>query len=202
MRALALTLAALALAALASAGPAASADREVLFGDPFRLETARPGPFDRLQDGRLVCLSAACAGRTVEVGGVTVRVRSRVTRKEVAAASPSYREPGALPPAGGRSGLSTVLLSAAALSALLAAGLAAARRRRPAAAPAVDRLLRALRLVRESAGRPAADRRRALDHLAATLGDAPPADVATRLAWARPEPDPASTRAVADEVAR
>ena len=79
--------------------------------------------------------------------------------------------------------------------------LVAELRRRTPAAP-VDRLRRALRLVRESAGRAPPDRRRALDHLAATLGDVPPAARATRLAWSRPEPEPEPTLAVADEVAR
>ena len=63
-----------ALASLVLVGPAAGAERDVFFGDAFRLEAADPGPFDRLADGRLVCLSEACAGRTVAVGGVTVRV--------------------------------------------------------------------------------------------------------------------------------
>ena len=66
----------------------------------------------------------------------------------------------------------------------------ARRRRAPAtaargAAP-VERLLRALRLVRESVGRAPDDRRRALDLLAASLGTRPQADPATRLAWSAP----------------
>jgi hypothetical protein len=192
----------LILAALALAGPAVAADREVLFGDAFRLEAADPGPFDRLADGRLACLSDVCAGRTVAVGGVTVRVLPRVTPKQVAAAKPSYRAPTALPARGEPNGASGLLLAAAAVLALLAAGTVAGELRRQRGEAPVDRLRRALRLVRESATRAPGDRRRALDHLAATLGDAPPAERATRLAWARPEPEPAATRAVADEVAR
>ena len=84
------------VAALALAGPAAAADREVGFGDAFRLEVADPGPFDRLADGRLACLSDACADRTVSVGGVTIRVVPRVTREQVAAAKPAYRAPTAV----------------------------------------------------------------------------------------------------------
>ena len=42
-----------ALGALALAGPASAADRDVFFGDAFRLETAEQGLFDRLPDGRL-----------------------------------------------------------------------------------------------------------------------------------------------------
>ena len=191
-----------AVAGLALAGTASAADRQVLFGDGFRLETADPGPFDRLPDGRLACLSDACAGKTAVVAGVTVQVLPRVTAKQVAAAKPAYRAPTALPAANGRGHESRFLFVAAAVLVLLAAALAASELlRRRGEAPA-DRLLRALRLVRESAARAPGDRRRALDNLAVTLGDVPPAERAIRLAWARPEPEPAATRGVADEVAR
>ena len=191
-----------ALAALVLAGPAAAADRQVLFGDAFRLETADPGPFDRLADGRLACLSDACAGRTVVVAGVTVRVLPRVSAKQVAARKPPYRAPTTLPAVGGAGAESSLLFAGAAVLVLVAAALVASELRRRRGEAPVDRLRRALRLVRESAGRAPGDRRRALDHLAATLGDAPPAERATRLAWARPEPEPAATRGIADEVAR
>ena len=195
-------LAAVALAALALAGPATAADREVLFGDAFRLETTDPGPFDRLADGRLACLSEACAARTVSLGGVTIRVLPRVTPKQVRASKPPYLVPTALPAARGAGPAGGLLIATAALLALLAAALVVADRR-PGRGPApIDRLHRALRLVRESAARAPRDRRRALDHLAATLGDEPPAERATRLAWARPEPEPDATRAIADEVRR
>ena len=171
------------------------------FGDAFALEAADTGPFDRLPDGRLACLSDACANRVVSVGGVTVRVLPRVTPTQVAARKPAYRAPTAVAAAAGDNRADELLFGAAAMLALGAAALAAVelhgRRRLP-----VDRLLRALRLVRESAERAPPDRRRALDHLAATLGDAPPAEQATQLAWSRPEPEPEPTLAVADEVAR
>lgn len=194
-------LLAVALLVLVVTGPAAAADREVLFGDAFTLKAAETGPFDRLPDGRLACLSDACANRVVSVGGVTVRVLPRVTPTQVAARKPAYRAPTAVAAAAGDNRADELLFGAAAALALGAAALAAVelrgRRRLP-----VDRLLRALRLVRESAERPPPDRRRALDHLAATLGDAPPAEQAMRLAWSRPEPEPEPTLAVADEVAR
>jgi hypothetical protein len=193
-------LLAVTLAALALSGPASAADREVLFGDAFRLETADAAPFDRLPDGRLACLSEACAGRTVSIGGVTIRVLPRVTQEQVKARKPPYRAPTALPAAVGNGPAVALLIAAAALLALLGVALVAAELRPAPAAPPVDRLRRALRLVRESAGRAPRDRRRALDHLAATLGDVPPAERATRLAWARPEPKSDETRAVADEV--
>lgn len=190
------------LLALAFAGPAGAADRQVLFGDAFELGAADPGPFERLPDGRLACLSDACVGKTVAVAGVTVEVLPRVTAKQVAATKPPYRAP-TTAPAADSTGIGVRLLFAgAALLVLLAAALAAGELRRRRAEAPVDRLRRALRLVRQSATRAPEDRRRALDHLAATLGDAPPAERATRLAWARPEPEPAATHGIADEVAR
>jgi hypothetical protein len=190
------------LAALALAGPATAAEREVLFGDAFRLDAADPGSFDRLADGRLACLSDACAARTTAVGGVTVRVLPRVTPGQVRAAKPPYRAPTTLPAPTGPGAAAGLLFAAAAVLALLAAALVAGELHRRHDEAPVNQLRRALRLVRESVTRAPGDRRRALDHLAATLGDAPPAERATRLAWARPEPEPAATRAFADEVAR
>ena len=195
-------LLAVAALALVLAGPAAAADREVFFGDAFRLEAADPGPFERLPDGRLACLSDACVDKVVSVGGVTIRVRPRVTAKAVAARKPAYRAPTALPAASREGVTDELLFGAAAVLALMAAALVAAELRGRRRAVPVDRLRRALRLVRESAGRAPADRRRALDHLAATLGDVPPAERATRLAWSRPEPDPEPTLSLADEVSR
>lgn len=185
---------------LALAAPAAAAEREVLFGDAFRLETADPGPFDRFADGRLACLTDACSDRTVVVAGVTVRVLSRVTAKQVAAAKPPYRAPTALAAPGEPGAAASLLLAAAALLALLAAALVAAELRHRRGEAPVDRLRRALRLVRESAARPPGDRRRALDHLAALLAEAPPAERATRLAWDRPEPESDATLSIADEI--
>ena len=99
-------------------------------------------------------------------------------------------------------GPASALLFTPRIARTAAAALVAIELRQRSAEAPVDRLRRALRLVRESAGRPPDDRRRALDHLAATLGETPPAEQATRLAWARPEPEPDATLAVADEVAR
>ncbi len=195
-------LVAVALAALALAGPATAADREVLFGDAFRLEVTDPRPFVRLADGRLACLSEACAARTVSLGGVTIRVLPRVTPKQVKASKPPYRAPRSLPAATEAGPAAGLLIAAAVLLALLAAALVVTDRRPDRGGVPVDRLRRALRLVRESAAREPRDRRRALDHLAATLGDVPPAERVTQLAWARPEPEPDATRAIADEVAR
>lgn len=125
-----------------------------------------------------------------------------MTPKQVGAAKPPYRATTELPAPGGRGAAAGLLFAAAALLALLAAALVADELRRRRDVAPVDRLRRALRLVRESAGRAPGDRRRALDHLAATLGESPPAGRATRLAWARPEPEPDATLAIADEVVR
>ena len=188
--------------ALALAGPAAAAEREIYFGDAFRIEAADPGPFDRLPDGRLACLSDECANRVVSIAGVTVSVLPRVTAKEVAARKPAYRAPTALAAGTGDGSTDELLFGAAAVLALGGAALAALELRKRRRHVPVDRLRRALRLVRESAARAPVDRRRALDHLAATLGDVPPAERATRLAWSRPEPDPEPTLSLADEVGR
>lgn len=91
--------------------------------------------------------------------------------------------------------------------AVLLVGVAAAllwRRRR--AQIAADgwtgtRLELALRFLRDSAGRPVEDRRRAADFAARTT-DGAVADEATRLAWGPPAPGPADVETLADDVER
>ena len=196
-------LAAAALA-LALAAPAAAADREVFFGDAFQLEAADPGPFDRLPDGRLACLSDACANRTVTVGGVTVRVLPRVTAKEVAARQPSYRADTTVPRRPSADGLADELLFAGAGACSLSAPRLWPPRRSGDGTVRLRSIACCARCgsCASPPSVPRRDRRRALDHLAATLGDAPPAAQATRLAWSRPEPEPEPTLAVAEEVVR
>lgn len=61
----------------------------------------------------------------------------------------------------------------------------------------------ALRLLRESAGRPVPDRRRAADYAgraAAARGGAEVADEASRIAWAPPDPEPADVGALAERI--
>jgi hypothetical protein len=85
----------------------------------------------------------------------------------------------------------------------IAAALAWRRRRMQAAAAGWTgtRLELALRFLRESAGRPVDDRRRAADFAArATEGSV--ADEATRLAWGPPEPGAADVETLADDVER
>jgi hypothetical protein len=79
--------------------------------------------------------------------------------------------------------------------------------RRRDALPVRDRIAggleRALRLLRESAGRPVPDRRRAADYAgraAAALGGAQVAGEASRIAWAPPDPEPADVGALAEHI--
>jgi hypothetical protein len=61
----------------------------------------------------------------------------------------------------------------------------------------------ALRLLRESAGRPVPDRRRAADYAgraAAARGGTQVADEASRIAWAPPDPEPADVGALAEHI--
>ena len=85
-------------------------------------------------------------------------------------------------------------------SAGLAAGGLLRRRVRLGQDADRDPLARALRLLRESAGRPGSDRRRAADLLARALAErgAPPlADEATAVAWSAREPAPGDALALA-----
>jgi hypothetical protein len=115
-------------------------------------------------------------------------------RQQLAPAAPSYRvRPGVL---------AALLVGAAALLVAGAVALVAVelRRRRRAIALADPRrpLERALALLRESAGRPPADRRKALSLVS---HEVPAAErEATQLAWSRRPPDAGSVGALADEL--
>jgi len=170
---------------------------------------------------RLQCLSQACAPpRTVHfpparVDGAKVpwpalRVVGRVPDSALAKSPPGWREQTAFQPPTYRirPGLLAVLLIAAA--ALLVAGAVALvagelrRRRRleeQRIADARPPLERALALLRESEGRPAPDRRKALALVSREL----PADdaleqTATALAWRRGEPGAERIEQVADAL--
>jgi hypothetical protein len=100
-------------------------------------------------------------------------------------------------PAGALAGL----LIAAAVLLLAAAAFLVLRGRRDAEARAgrTPGLADALRLLRESAGRPAADRRRAAD-FAGQMTATEVRDEATRVAWGPPDPDAADVDALADRI--
>lgn len=181
---------------------------------------------------RVACLSAAClsSGRakavaagvaSVRLGGRTVAVaaeRARVTvRGRVdpgLARRPSggYRVDTSLPAVTypiAPATLVALLLAGAALAALVALALLVPDARRRLAGRVadvdVDPFARALRLLRESAGRAAPDRRRAADLVARVVrarGGERQVEDASRLAWSRPTPAPADALGLADAVER
>jgi hypothetical protein len=135
----------------------------------------------------------------------------RVPASAVAAARAVYRRQIEVPPPSTpvSMGLAAALLAAAAVVLAALASLLAWRgvRRQSAELPVRGRLAggleRALRLLRESAGRPVPDRRRAADYAgraAAERGGAQLADDASRLAWAPPNPEPADVGALAERI--
>jgi len=159
---------------------------------------------------RRVSLPAAHATQGAESASAQaspLTVVPRVPRQAVKASRAVYRRdarvagvsiPGALVP---------LLVAGAVVCVLLAAALVALELRRPRAAAGrftvVDALERALGLLRESARRPAPDRRRAADlvsRVAAERGGATVAADATRLAWAPPEPEPTDVGELAEEI--
>jgi hypothetical protein len=164
-------------------------------------------------DGRSVTLPRARAvleGGTSTASAVTVRVGTRVPASEVTADEPPFRRPHELPAAGYRS--SPVLLEAAlGIAGVLLLGVAVlgvalpiVRRRKDGgrAAAEADPVGRAVRLLRESADRATADRRRAAG-LASRVVEAPALSLdAATVAWSRPEPAPPDATSLADRVER
>jgi len=176
---------------------------------------------------RLACLEVECAPeeraraivlpparvRLATSGGVItargrraiVHVVPRVPAMALEASNPPFRRttrPAAPTYTASPELLAAAGLTASVLLALLAVAAAAAGarrggRRRPFA---VDPLARAIRLVRESAGRSTADRRRAAGLLARVLaerGTAPLARRAAALAWSAPPPAPSAAELLA-----
>jgi len=159
---------------------------------------------------RLACLTDPCVARsltfppvhvTVSGGRATahfrqLRVRGRVDAADLAASPPPFVAdvaPGAVTYAVSPQTAAAVLDGVAALAAIAAVALLARhaleRGRRARRAPAGDALARALRLARESEGRDAPDRRRALGLLARLL-DGGLGRLASELAWSSPRPEP------------
>ena len=164
-------------------------------------------------DGRLVRLPQARAvvrGAGIEATPAIVRVGTRVPAPEVSAARPPFTRPERLPAVGYRvspAALETMLLVvgfALLVGAALGLSVPAVQRRRRAAlvATAADPVARAVRLLRESANRDAADRRRAAG-LASRVVDRPDLSLdAATIAWSRPEPDAPDATSLADRVER
>lgn len=173
---------------------------------------------------RLACMDDGCVGTARSLravlpapvlvsasGSVTgrptvVQVDGRVAPASVRPSRDVFRADPTVPPASGTSPTNVaVALTTIAVAALLVALLLLVSMRRGSAVPDVDPLARAIRLVRESAGRPEADRRRAADLLARTARDRdrrPLAAEATRIAWAPALPTPRTVEDLAAGAAR
>jgi hypothetical protein len=138
---------------------------------------------------------------TVRAAAVTVV--PRVPVQAVTASPAQYHRTLDVPAASTAlpAGAIAALLIAAAVLLVAAAALVLLRGRRRAAPRAARSLglADALRLLRESAGRPVADRRRAAD-FAGRLTTPQVRDEATRVAWAPPDPDADDVGALADRI--
>jgi hypothetical protein len=176
----------------------------------------------------LVCLDRGCvpgakprtvllpAARAITASGsavaraASITLTPRVPASAVAASRAVYRRQVDVPPPSTPVSLGAAAVLFGAVAAVLGA-LAAllvwrgVRRRGPL--PVQGRvaagLERALRLLRESAGRPVPDRRRAADYAglaAAARGGAQVAGEASRIAWAPPDPEPADVGALAEHI--
>jgi hypothetical protein len=141
---------------------------------------------------------------------VAITLTPRVPVSAVAAARAAYRRQVEVPPP-------STPISLGAAAAILAAAAAALvafaalllwrglghRRTVPVQGRVAGGLERALRLLRESAGRPVSDRRRAADYAgraAAARGGAEVAGEASRVAWAPPDPEPADVGTLAEHI--
>lgn len=153
---------------------------------------------------------ATGASGTVTAPAAAITLVPRVPASAVAASRAVYRRQVEVPrPSTPVSpGLAAAVLAAAAVLLLaLASLLAWGGLRRQHALPVRERIAggleRALRLLRESAGRPVPDRRRAADYAgraAAARGGEEVAQEASRIAWAPPGPEPADVSALAEHI--
>lgn len=166
-----------------------------------------------VQGVRRIRLPAARVTARVAGGGVTtgrasavaVAVAPRVSTAAVRAAAPPYRQQTELSPPTGDAGRLAGLLAVAAATLGFVAVLVAVLGLRPRgrARAREGELMRALRLLRESAGRPAPDRRRAADlvsRVAGADGAQSLADDAAHFAWSATSPDPEGTVGLAERV--
>lgn len=162
-------------------------------------------------DGRLVSLPQARAviGRTsIAATPASVRIGTRVPAPEVSAPKPPFTRPDELPAVGYR--ISPVVLEALLLvvglillaAAVLGIAVPLVRRRRADArsATAPNPVGRAVRLLRESADRDGADRRRAAGLAARVVERRDLSADAATIAWSRPEPGPPDATSLADRV--
>ncbi len=195
-------------------------------GPPVDRRTSASGVGHITVAESLACLSAACLGRPVGAavalprarvfaGGkvavaprLEIAVGLRVSPAAVDAADPVFRRPETLPGTSFRFSPSAATAVLVVLGiALLAVGVAvltgplrlsrAAQRR---TAVDVDQRDRAVRLLRESATRDAADRRRAASLASRIVSEPDLARTAAGVAWSRPEPGPPDATTLADRV--
>ncbi len=159
----------------------------------------------QLPAARVAAGVAGSGVTTAQASPVTVAVTPRVANTAVHSASPPYRQQTALPAATRPIGLVFVLLAVG--SAVL--GLVAVvvgiigLRFRATVQPREEDYARAIRLLRESAARPAPDRRRAADlvsRVADSTGAYSLADDAAHLAWSASPPEPARTVVLAERA--
>jgi hypothetical protein len=161
-----------------------------------------PAPSRRV---RLAAPRVHASGTTTVGSSRTILVRGRVTPAEVAAGLSAFRRNTALPTSDRAGAAARILALAAGALAFLAVGLVGALLRSRPRRGTVDALERAIRLLRQSAGRDAPDRRRAADLLARVARDRRAEHVsedATTVAWSRREPASADAEALATRAAR
>lgn len=142
------------------------------------------------------------SGDGTATGRAAVTLVPRVPAKAVAASTADYRTQLGVPPASSpvpAAALAALLVAVAAVLVLLAVWIVVRGRRHGALrARRSLGLADALRLLRESAGRPPADRRRAAD-LAGRLAPTSHTE-AMRVAWARPDPDAGDVASLASRI--
>lgn len=162
----------------------------------------------RLPAARVTARQAGGGVTTGRAAPVVVGVEPRVSIAAVRAASPPYRQQTALPAATRDAGRLAALLAVTAValglaSIVLAVFAVIALRPRARARAREAELARALRLLRESAGRPAPDRRRAADLVSRVVGAEGAqslADDAARFAWSATAPKPADAVGLAERA--
>jgi hypothetical protein len=166
-------------------------------------------PGAKAREAKLPRATARWQGGKISAPRGQLTLVPRVPASAVKAARARYLSDTGVP-ARPRLGAAAGLLGAGAV-ALLIGGLAllawAFRRERVTAGAGTRRLSfdEAVRLLRESRGRPAPDRRRAADfagRASAGRGDAATAAEAARVAWSPPDPDPGEVGVLADRLER
>jgi hypothetical protein len=160
-----------------------------------------------LPPARVTAASSGGSSRTVTAAWPALTVQGRVPASAVSSSVTALRADASPPTVSYRISPTTLawLLDAAAvvLAALAvvvggreAARLIAARR------PSVDPLTYALGLVRDAEGRPAPDRRVALDLLSRALGRRGERRAVQDTAWSQPDPSTADMSALVEEIER